>query len=244
MKKRPLLEVCVDTPAGLLAAVGAGADRIELCAALPLAGLTPSLGLMRLAAAQPVPSYAMIRPRTGDFVYDAADLDVMRRDIDAAREAGLPGVVFGAGHRSGALDENTLARLLGHAKGLRATLHRAFDLAPDLPAALETAVALGFERVLTSGGANTAPAGAARIADLNAQAGGRIAIMAGAGVTAANAAELMRRTGVVELHASCSASAHVDDPDGRMVELGFLPPAMRETDAEAVRALAAAIRGA
>jgi copper homeostasis protein len=242
MKKSTVLEVCVDTPAGLLAAVGAGADRIELCAALPLAGLTPSFGLMRLAAAQPVPSYAMIRPRTGDFVYDAADLDVMRRDIDAVREAGLPGVVFGAGHRSGALDETILARLLGHAKGLTATLHRAFDLAPDLSAALESAIALGFERVLTSGGAKTAPAGAARIAELHAQAEGRIAIMAGAGVTAANAAALIRRTGVEELHASCSAPASLDDPGGRLIELGFLPSAMRETDAEAVRALAAAIR--
>ena len=235
----------MDTPFGMLAAVGAGADRIELCAALSLAGLTPSVGMMRLAALQGVPSYAMIRPRTGDFVYGADDRDVMRRDIDAVREAGLPGVVFGASHRSGALDEDVLGALMAHVKalgGLGVTLHRAFDLAPDLSAALEAAIGLGFERVLTSGGATTAATGAARIADLVAQADGRIVVMAGSGVTAAGAADLLRHTGVTELHASCSAPAETDDPSGRMVELGFLPPALRETDTEALRALLAAIR--
>jgi copper homeostasis protein len=204
MKKRPLLEVCVDSPAGLEAAVSGGADRIELCSALALSGLTPSPGLMALAAEAPVPVYAMIRPHPGDFVYGPRELDTMRREIDAARAAGLAGVVFGATRRTGELDEAALAGLIGHAKGMGTTLHRAFDLTPDLGAALETAVGLGFERVLTSGGEITAGLGAERIAELVEQTAGRIGVMAGAGLNAANVTEVVGLTGVGEVHASCS----------------------------------------
>ena len=90
------LEICVDGADGLIAAVAGGADRIELCSALALGGLTPSPGLMTLAARAPVPVYAMIRPRAGDFVFSPAEIDQMRREIDAVREAGLAGVVLGA----------------------------------------------------------------------------------------------------------------------------------------------------
>jgi copper homeostasis protein len=164
----------------------------------------------------------------------------MRRDIDAARAASLPGVVLGASRPSGELDADLLAGLVAHAAGLGVALHRAFDQAPDLSAALETAVALGFERVLTSGGARTAPEGADRLAELVAQAGSRIVIMAGSGVTAANVVDLIRRTGVKEVHGSCSALVQVRAVD----PLGFDPPGRRETSAEAVRAMAAALRQA
>lgn len=231
------LEVCVDTPEGLETAFAAGADRVELCAALALHGLTPSPGLMARAAGRN--AWPMIRPRAGHFVFSAAEEETMRRDIDAARAAGLPGVVLGASRPSGELDADLLVRLVEHAAGLGVALHRAFDLTPDMGAALETAIALGFERVLTSGGARSAPDGAARLADLVAQADGRIAVMAGSGVTAANAAELISRTGVREIHASCSvAAASRADP------LGFDPPGRRETSAELVRSMLAALRAA
>ena len=113
---RPLLEICVDTPAGLRAAVASGADRIELCAALSEGGLTPSRGFMKLARDAGVPMRAMIRPRAGDFTYDAADLAVMRDDIAAAAEAGLAGVVFGANLADGALDTDALADLSRRAR--------------------------------------------------------------------------------------------------------------------------------
>jgi len=243
---RPIFEVCVDTPAGLAAAVENGADRIELCAALGLSGLTPSAGLMALAAKSGCPTYAMIRPREGDFVYSAQDLDLMRREIDAVRAAGLAGVVFGANRASGELDAEALELLLGHAKGLGATLHRAFDLTPDLTAAMEVAVALGFERILTSGGEPNAPLGATRIAGLVARSRGRISIMAGSGVTAANVAQLLASTGAPEVHASCRAVMTVDAA-GQRVELakalGFISADARDTDgqkvAELVRALEA-----
>jgi copper homeostasis protein len=202
-----LLEVCVDTAAGLAAAVRGGAGRIELCSSLELGGLTPSAGLMRLAAATGCPTYAMIRPRAGDFVFDAADLAVMLDDIDRARALGLHGVVLGASRPDGRLDTAMLGVLLDRAFGMGATLHRAFDVAPDQPAALETAVRLGFERVLTSGAAGTALSGARTIAKLVAQAGRRIAVMAGGGINPDILAVVVAESGVREVHASCRGAA-------------------------------------
>jgi copper homeostasis protein len=242
---RPTLEVCVDTPKGLATAVGAGADRIELCAALALQGLTPSPGLMAQAARADCPVYAMIRPREGDFVYGGGDFDAMRADIDAVRDAGLAGVVIGANRPSGELDVETLTALIDHAAGLGMTLHRAFDLVPDFDAALETAIGLGFERILTSGGERSAPAGAERIAALVAQAAGRISIMAGAGLNADNVAGLIARTGVHEVHGSCSGPASEGLGAGhaeRAGALGFAPPGMRDTSADAVARMVGALK--
>ncbi len=244
------LEVCVDSAVSLRAAVAGGAHRIELCAALALAGLTPSPGLMERASACGASVYAMIRPRPGDFDYSADDLDLMRRDIDAARRAGLEGLVFGVSRPNGELDDQALRRLLDHADGLPCTLHRAFDIAPELDVALDTAIELGFERILTSGGAPNAWEGRDRIAELVAQAGDRISIMAGAGVTAANVVDLVRHTGVREVHASCSAmaqgaSAHADAPCRQRLQarLAIDQTALKETQAERVSDLLRALNG-
>ncbi|NUS70799.1 MAG: copper homeostasis protein CutC, partial [Ensifer adhaerens] len=177
------LEVCVDDADGLYAAIEGGADRIELCAALSVGGLTPNPGLMALAGPPRVPVYAMIRPRPGDFIFSTADLDVMRRDIDAVRDAGLAGVVLGASLADGRLDTSMLTKLTGHAAGLGMTLHRAFDLVPDFAEAMEIAVDLGFERILTSGGAKSAPQAIDRLAEITGHAAGRLSIMPGSGVT-------------------------------------------------------------
>ena len=245
MSDRVILEVCVDTPAGLAAAIAGGADRIELCSALALQGLTPAPGLMAIAAEAAIPIYPMIRPRHGDFVYDAGDLDAILRDVDAVRDAGLAGVVIGANAPSGELDVDALAMLVAHAEGLGVTLHRAFDLTPDPFAALETAIDLGFERILTSGRALNAMAGAETIAALVKQADGRIAILAGGGVNPSNVAELVARTGVREVHGSCSGPMVEGLATGHehlAHELGFVPDGLRdtrrETVAEVVRVLA------
>jgi copper homeostasis protein len=113
------------------------------------------------------------------------------------------------------------------------TLHRCFDLVPDMGAAVEEALVLGFRRILTSGGAATAEAGSDRIGRLVAQAAGRIGIMPGSGVTAGNAARLVG-LGTGELHGSCSVSVAVDGPE---VTLGFGPAVARQTDAATVRAV-------
>ena len=240
---RILLEVCVDTPAGLAAAIAGGADRIELCAALALQGLTPAPGLMAQAASAPIPIYPMIRPRNGDFTYDAGDLDHIRRDIDAVREYGLAGVVIGANLPDGQLDLAALELIVEHSKGLGLSLHRSFDLVPDQSVALEAAIALGFERVLTSGGALTAQAGAERIAALVEQADGRIGILAGAGVKPGNVAELVQRTGVREVHGSFSGPIPGAEPGSKLNEMGFVPPELRDTDEASVREAVRILRG-
>ncbi|ESQ74987.1 copper homeostasis protein CutC [Asticcacaulis sp. AC402] len=235
-----LLEVCVDTAAGVRAAAMSGADRIELCAALAVGGLTPSSGLMRLALETGLDTRIMVRPRAGDFIYSADELDVMRHDIEAAASIGLAGVVFGANHADGRLDIEVLDRLMHQARryGLETALHRSFDLAPDLSQALETTIALGFDTVLTSGGARSAPAGVDRLRDLVEQADGRIEILAGAGVTAANAGAILM-SGVKALHASCSSQVPLRSP--RAVDLGYVAPEQRDTDPGLVAALRAAL---
>jgi copper homeostasis protein len=205
------LEICVDTAAGLQAAVENRADRIELCAALSEDGLTPSKGMMELAVRTARPIRVMIRPRAGNFEYSAPELDVMHADIASAASCGVEGVVLGCNRISGDLDEAALEALVRHAKsfGLKVTLHRSFDLAADSPRALNLAIDLRIDTVLTSGRQTTALAGARRIAELvdatRARPGGAaIEIMAGGGVTPENIEPLFRQTGAHFIHASCS----------------------------------------
>ncbi|ARO14499.1 CutC family protein [Ketogulonicigenium robustum] len=234
-----LLEICVDDPAGLAVAAAAGADRIELCAALSVGGLTPTAGLMHAAAQLTCPTYAMIRPRAGDFVFDAQDVAVMEADIDAARDAGLAGVVLGASLPDGRLDRAVLARLVARAAGMGLTLHRAFDLVPDFDEAIDVAVALGFERILTSGGTRSAAAGLGALAAIQAAARGRISIMPGSGVTADNVGALLA-LGFTEVHASGGQA--LPAPTGKVLDLGFDSPARRGTSFDAIQKLRAAIK--
>jgi len=236
------LEVCVADPQSLAAAIAGGAERIELCSALELGGLTPLPGLMALAKASGIETYALIRPRSGDFVFDEHDVDAMLRDIDAVRAAGLSGVVLGANHADGRLDTGVLARLLSHAAGLGSTLHRAIDLVPDFAEATETAIALGFDRILTSGGAPTALEGLGQLALVCATAAGRIKIMAGSGVRPENVLELLAAVPVDEVHSSC-AGAPAASAEGA-VRLGFAAKMKRHTDAAVVRAFRAVLAGA
>lgn len=230
-----LLEVCVDDVPGLHAAVEGGADRIELCSSLELGGLTPSAGLMAEASRLPIPVIALIRPRIGHFVYSADEERVMLHDIDRAADLGLAGVALGALTTARRLDLARLERLRLRAHGLQCTLHRAFDLLEDQAEGLEQAIALGFDRILTSGGAVKAPDGAAQLAALVHESRGRIGILAGSGITADNVANLLLSTGVNEVHASCRAPAA--EQDAALVRFGFSGPVVRRTSSALVRAL-------
>jgi copper homeostasis protein len=234
-----LLEVCVDDLAGLEAAISGGADRIELCSALSTGGLTPSAGLMSAAAKSSVPVYAMIRPRIGAFVYTQRELDLMCEDIQFAASAGISGVVIGANLPGGALDAKALRQLSNAVGRMPRTLHRAFDFVPDLSAAIELAVDYGFERILTSGRAKTAPEGLDDLAEAIRLADGRISIMPGSGVTPASIGQILDRLPVREVHGSLSTT--VDETDDRVVSLGFSPHQTRRTDEATVRALKAAL---
>ena len=231
---RTSLEVCIDSVAGLDVAAASAADRAELCSALTLGGLTPSHGLMVTAAAKDLPCFVLIRPREGDFCYTGREIDVIRRDIDTVRSLKLAGVVIGANRPDGSLDEGALRQLVEHAAGMPTVLHRAFDLVPDFPAALETAISLGFQRVLTSGGTPDAPAGSRVIRQLVQQAGNRIEVMAGSGINPDNVAQFVRETAVPAVHSSCSSPVANST---RTVELGFAPAATRFTDAAVIAAM-------
>ena len=191
---RILLEVCVDDPAGFNAAVEGGADRIELCSSLSVGGLTPSPGFMAFAAKGARLSRAMIRPRVGSYVFSEDEIGMMCRDIDAAREAGLAGVVIGANLASGQLDEKTTARLARHAVRMDTTLHRSVDLMPKPLEAVDIAIGLGFRTILTSGGALKAPDGAGTVAAMVARAGDRLEILGGSGLNPGNVVAFIKKT--------------------------------------------------
>jgi copper homeostasis protein len=230
-----LLEVCVDSSEGLAAAITGGADRVELCSALELGGLTPTPGLIGQAAISPIPIYAMIRPRPGNFVFAEADIDAMLREIDAVRTAGLAGVVFGANLAKGALDHTTLERLMRQCQGLGVTLHRAFDLVPDLAEAVDMAVDLRFERILTSGRARTVPEGIDDLEKTFELATGRIKIMPGSGVNIGNAGALLDRIPFGEIHSSCAVIIPPASDAAR--RLGFETASQKQTSVELVMAL-------
>jgi copper homeostasis protein len=234
---RARLEVCVDTHEGLEIAAARGADRIELCTCLSAGGLTPSLGMMEIAARLACPTRVMIRPRDGDFTYSRGEIDMMLRDIDTVANTGLEGVVLGANHAAGHLDEASLDRLVGHAKrqNLKVTLHRSFDLAPDLVAALGVARDLGIDAVLTSGGEADAPTGTDALAALVAAskaAEKTIEVMAGVGVGARTVRDLVTRTGVEWVHGSCSLPRMVVSQEA--LRLGYSSPDHRRTDPEEI----------
>ncbi len=197
----PLVEVCVEGVDGLLAAQSAGADRVELCASLIEGGITPSLGTVRTALdLATVPFHVIVRPRGGDFLYSEAEFHSMLADVEALRDAGVAGVVVGCLTADGDIDEARMAALVAAASPLAVTCHRAFDMARDPTAALEALVRCRVGRVLTSGQRDTAVEGAALLAALVKQAAGRITILGCGALDAGNIAQVLRATGLTELH--------------------------------------------
>ncbi|CTQ53819.1 Copper homeostasis protein CutC [Roseibium album] len=235
------LEVCVDTIDGAWTAAQNGADRIELCSALSEGGLTPSLGLMAAAAQLPIPVYAMIRPRGGHFQYSRLEKSLMLQDVQAAEDAGLAGIAIGAVNERHELDQSFLAEAIS-GTGLNATLHRAVDTVNDFENAIVSAIDLGFERILTSGQSVKADQGLNQLAHAVRRASGRISIMAGSGVTALNAALILKETSVNELHASCSAIEDAPAPESQVAQLGFVSGSgIKKTNNKRVQELRAAM---
>jgi copper homeostasis protein len=196
------VEICINADgvqpvaAAVAAAQAGGASTIELCGDMRVDGLTPGLGAIQAArAAFAAPGLMiMIRPRGGDFVYRPAEISRMKGQIAMAAEAGADGVVLGLLHgQDGGVDDAALAALMAEcrSRSLQVTFHRAFDAAPDPYAALETLIALGVDRILTSGSpwgsGEGALEGLPTLQRLVEQADGRIEIVIGGGVTPANA---------------------------------------------------------
>lgn len=184
-----------------LAAESGGADRIELCAAISVGGLTPSLGTLIEAKKQVrIPLMAMVRPRAGGFCYSDADFAVMRRDAAILLEHGADGIVFGILHSDGSVDAKRCGKMLELAGGRQSVFHRAFDVVPDPLRALEELIDLGFTRVLTSGQQKTAVEGSELIRRLIDRASGRIEVLPGSGVRAHNVERLIHATGCTQAH--------------------------------------------
>ena len=158
MPKHPVkIEICVEGVDGLVAAQEAGADRVELCASLLEGGLTPSLGVVREALrVATIPFHVIIRPRGGDFLYSELEFGAMVEDVKAMRELGVAGVVIGCLTADGRIDADRTKALVEAARPMKVTCHRAFDMTVDYREALETLIACGVDRVLTSGQRDTA----------------------------------------------------------------------------------------
>jgi copper homeostasis protein len=201
MNGQIVIEVCVDSVASAVAAERGGARRLELCGNLLEGGVTPSAGLIELVRARTSAELQlMIRPRGGDFCYSAEEFETMRRDIIAAKKLGADGVVLGILDVHGHVDMERTRRLIELARPLKVTFHRAFDMSADLFRALEEVCATGADRLLTSGGEPTVEQAVDLIARLVKAARGRIAIMAGGGIDERNAASIIAKTGVREIH--------------------------------------------
>lgn len=197
------LEVAADSIGSALAAQAGGAMRVELCGGLDGGGLTPSFGTLAVLRDRlTIPLYVLIRPRVGDFVFNEAEVEAMRRDVEQCVRLGCDGVVLGALDPAGEVDMATMRVLIAAAGSLGVTFHRAIDVSADPRRTLEDAIALGCERVLTSGARETAEEGAALIAALVQQAGARLSVMPGSGVSDTNLARLRALTGAREFHGS------------------------------------------
>lgn len=196
-----LIEACVESPEEALRSERLGADRIELCDNLAVGGTTPSHGVVAVALERcSIPVYPIVRSRGGDFVFGSDDVRAMLHDVTQLRTLGVPGMVIGALTLRGTIDRDTVARLRDAAGPIDLTFHKAFDAVGDQAGALDTLIELGISRVLTGGGAGSAWEGSRQIASLVRQAAGRISIMAGGGIIAPHALELVAATGVAEIH--------------------------------------------
>lgn len=206
-RNRAAVEIAVQDVAGVRVALAEGADRVELCVALGIGGLTPSAGLVVSAVEEAAKSgrpdlvQVLVRPRGGGFVYDSDELDTTLADIRFAREAGAAGVVVGALDEAGRIDRAAVERFVAAAGDLDVTFHRAFDTLADPEAGIETVIELGVTRVLTSGGATRSIDGAERLRALAQRAGDGLQVMAGGGVRVQDIPELIA-AGVDAVHLS------------------------------------------
>lgn len=197
------IEIATSDYSTTLAAVEGGANRIELCANLAEGGTTPGYGHIRRCREEfQVAICPIIRPRGGDFLYNDAEFDIMRRDVVLCRDLGCDGVVLGLLRADGSVDRERVAKLVEDAYPMPVVFHRAFDRCRNPFEAMELLIELGVERILTSGQQPTAPEGVKLIRELQQKGHGHITILPGSGVTPENVRWLADETGCTEFHAS------------------------------------------
>jgi copper homeostasis protein len=205
MNRKPLLEICVETLQAAIAAAAGGADRIELCQQLCVGGVTPHAKLLRqVRNAVEIPVFSMIRPRGGKFDFSPGEFEQMKADLQTARAEGMNGLVLGILTEDREVDVARTGELVNLAGPLPVTFHRAFDDTPDLLSALQSVIASGAARILTSGGSADAVAGSENLSALLCAAGTRITVMPGGGIRPENIREIAHATGATEFHSGLS----------------------------------------
>ena len=220
MRSPHILEISVETLDAALAAARGGAHRIELCSDLAQGGLTPGTELMRAVRERvELPVFAMIRPRGGDFVYSDAEFAAMKAEIAIAGLVGMDGIVLGILKEDRRVDTERTRRLVEFARPLPVTFHRAFDASGELRQSLEDVIHTGVNRILTSGGAPTAPEGLASLAELVAAAGDRTIVVPGSGINASNILRVAQESRAREFHSGLSSVMQTADRHGGGFEM-------------------------
>lgn len=201
--KKYIVECCVDSVESAINAANGGATRLELCSNLIIGGTTPDVALVKeIRKYTDIRIHALIRPRFGDFCYTKYEIEIMKSQIRALKDAGVEGVVIGVLDEDGKLNIPVMKELIAEAECLSVTLHRAFDMCRDPYQALEEAIALGVNTILTSGQKQSAWEGRKLLAELIEKADGRIDIMAGAGINASVIEKLIPETKGTSYHMS------------------------------------------
>ncbi len=204
------IEICCGSITDVITAASfAETDRIELNSALELGGLTPSIAALKAARKLTDKKIiAMVRPRPAGFCYTETERQIMFADAELFLNNGADGIVFGFLDENRMIDQETTRRMtqMIHAYQKEAVFHKAFDAAEYPFQTMETLIRCGIDRVLTSGREDTADAGIPLLKALNDQFGTKIEILPGGGVNAANAAGILRQTGLKQLHMSAKSS--------------------------------------
>lgn len=219
-RMKTTVEICTGSYADCMAAFHGGAERVELNSALSVGGLTASVAVLRREKKETtLKVICMVRPRAGGFCYDEAETKIMMEEARLLLENGADGIAFGFLHADGTVHRERTLQMseLIHSFGKEAVFHRAFDVTKDPFQAMEVLLSCKIDRLLTSGQRAKAMQGSELIAQLQDRFGDRIEILAGSGVNAQNAGELLAHTGIRQVHSSCkgyrldptTASEHV-----------------------------------
>lgn len=222
MKK--VLEICCGSYEDALAAYYGGAKRIELNSALYLGGLTPSLGTLRLVKKNTdLKVIAMVRPRGAGFCYSEADFEVMKTDAEILMENGADGIAFGCLDENGGIQTEQTQIIVDIIKkyGGEAVFHRAFDCVKNPYESMEKLIAMGVDRVLTSGIKAKAMDGIELIAKLQEHYGEKIEILAGSGVNASNILEIVEKARISQVHSSCKGWSKDPTTTGKEVSYSY-----------------------
>lgn len=216
------IEICCGSIQSAANAKAAGATRIELCQNLNEGGTTPSYASVKQCVEMGLDVFLLVRPRPGNFTYNALEIANMEEDVRVCKQLGVAGIVVGFLKEDGSVDEELTRRFVELASPVPVTFHRAFDCCSDWRAALEAVIRCGCKRILTSGCEPTAWEGRDTLKELVLLAGRRVTILAGSGVRPDNVRALIEYTGVTEVHGSCKLR---------------LPDGYEETDVASVREL-------